>query len=1005
MTPERYRKIGELYHAALEVKPDVRGDFLDRECAGDEALRSEVESLIASHEHAPSDFIARPALAVAAGMIVQTESLVGQTLGHYRVLSLVGEGGMGQVYLAEDMQLGRRVALKLLSAAFTNDEPRMRRFTQEARAASALNHPNILTVHEIGNANGIDFIATEFIEGETLRPSIAKRRLKLSHAVDIAAQVAEALGAAHAAGVVHRDIKPENVMLRPDGYVKVLDFGLAKLGSELHTGTEASTITKIETNPGVVMGTVQYMSPEQARALAADGRTDVWSLGVMLYELVANVVPFSGETPSDTIVGILEKEPVPLALQVTGVPSELERIVMKALTKNKDERYQTIKDMAIDLRRLRRRLDVDAEIGRYALAETNTGEPGAAGRVSGSESTPALTVPQGTAAATSSVEYLVNGVKRHKGGAALIAVLLIAVFAGLAYGLYWFKFKDRSSPRRAEFFQTTNMTRLTTEGQASDVAISPDGKYVVYVKSENSRESLWMKHLATGSDVQSIPPSEIGYLGITFSPDGDYVYYVTNEKSGEGALYQMPVIGGASRKVLAGIAGRVSFSPAGDRFAFVRPAQGAGTLVVANTDGTGQQVLASRKVPNNFWPMPAWSPDGKVIACAARSYVNGFHFELVGVQIEDRKERLISRQRWHWVDHLMWLPDSSGLMITGTDQPARTPQVWRLPYPEGEPVKITNDLNTYEGLSLTRASNALVTVSSTDISNIWIAPVDRAGPETQLTSGVGRYDGAEGISWTSDGKIVFRSWAKGTNDLWIIERDGSKLRQLLVDDPVATGLSISRNDQYLVVSSGRGGNTEIWRTDLDGGNAKQLTSGGGGGKFRPDFSPNGEWVVYTFLSDYGPTIWRVPVDGGVPLRLFEKAARSQSVSPDGKLIACLYFGDQRRAVGLRMAVIPFEGGPPVKIFDVRLTPFSKWRSFGSLDTIRWSPDGRALTYIESQGGVSNIWSQPLNGSKPVQLTNFKTGRIFNFDWSPDGKWLALARGTITSDVVLINDLR
>ena len=257
---------------------------------------------------------------------------------------------MGEVYLAEDTRLGRRVALKLLSPAFTSDADRMRRFMQEARAASALNHPNILTVHEIGRANGFDFIATEFIEGETLRPSMAQRRLNLTQALDVAAQVAGALAAAHAAGVVHRDIKPENIMLRPDGYVKVLDFGLAKLaGPGLYTGNEASTVARVETNPGVVMGTVQYMSPEQARGLPVDARTDVWSLGIVLYEMVAGRPPFEGDTQSDTIVSILEREPNPLTLHAPEAPADGIRLVDFGIIKNtritENVRFQLRADM------------------------------------------------------------------------------------------------------------------------------------------------------------------------------------------------------------------------------------------------------------------------------------------------------------------------------------------------------------------------------------------------------------------------------------------------------------------------------------------------------------------------------------------------------------------------------------------------------------------------------------------------------------------------------------
>src|SRR5215204_271375 len=432
MTPERYRQIGEIYHAVLEVDREKRGAFLDQSCAGDEVLRREVESLIASHEQA-SDFIETPALAVAAGMFSRRDSLVGQKIANFHVLSLIGEGGMGEVYLAEDTRLGRRVALKLLSPAFTSDADRMRRFVQEARAASALNHPNILTVHEIGRANGFDFIATEFIEGETLRSSMVQRNLPLTQALDVAAQVAGALAAAHTAGVLHRDVKPENIMLRPDGYVKVLDFGLAKLaGGGVQTGNEASTVARVETNPGVVMGTVQYMSPEQTRGRTMDARTDIWSLGIVLYEMITNRTPFESETQSDTIVSILERKPKPLTLHAPEAPTELERIVTKALAKDKEERYQTAKDMAIDLRRLRQRLELNSEIERSAQS-TSGSEETAAISDDEQQTASAETDPHAAARASypeaartrSSLEYVVGEIKRHK---KIRATLLGATF-------------------------------------------------------------------------------------------------------------------------------------------------------------------------------------------------------------------------------------------------------------------------------------------------------------------------------------------------------------------------------------------------------------------------------------------------------------------------------------------------------------------------------------------------------------------------------------------------
>src|ERR1051326_8896857 len=376
MTPERWEQVGKLYQATLALPTAERETFLDVACVDDPAMRREVESLLAAEDGAGS-FLAAGAMKDAAKMLVEDESLslVGKELGHYQVLSLLGAGGMGDVYLAEDIRLKRKVALKLLPAELTANEDRLRRFEQEAQAASALNHPNIITIHQIGQVNGLNFIVTEFIAGETLRERMAKERLDLPAVLDVTIQAASALTAAHTAGIVHRDLKPENIMLRPDGLIKVLDFGLAKLTEPRPSkvDTEAPTVARVDTKIGTVMGTVSYMSPEQARGLKVDARTDIFSLGILFYEMIAGRVPFAGATATDVFVSILEREPPPLPSTTPGVPAELERIVMKALEKDREERYQTSKDLLLDLRKLKQRLEFEAELSRSGQP-TGTGQ-------------------------------------------------------------------------------------------------------------------------------------------------------------------------------------------------------------------------------------------------------------------------------------------------------------------------------------------------------------------------------------------------------------------------------------------------------------------------------------------------------------------------------------------------------------------------------------------------------------------------------------------------------
>src|SRR5881397_928161 len=365
MTPAPLQRIEEIYRAALEQAPDQIGAFLDTACEGDEILRRKVEALLTSDQRA-GRFIEKSSVGLATRIIQkgQADLLVGQTIGHYKLSKRIGTGGMGDVYLATDMTAGRKAALKLLPERFTGDAERLKRFQQEAHAVVGLNHPNILTVYEIGEDHSTHYIASELIEGETLRQRLMRGRMQLSEAVDVAIQVASALAAAHDAGIVHRDIKPENIMLRPDGYVKVLDFGIAKLTEERRASDDhrVETTTLLQTRPGLVLGTAHYMSPEQARGQKVDARSDIWSLGVVLYEIVTGSPPFRGETPSDCIAAILTTEPAPLSGVLPDVPLKLESILHKALRKNSDERYQTIKEMLADLRILEGELETESSL-------------------------------------------------------------------------------------------------------------------------------------------------------------------------------------------------------------------------------------------------------------------------------------------------------------------------------------------------------------------------------------------------------------------------------------------------------------------------------------------------------------------------------------------------------------------------------------------------------------------------------------------------------------------
>ena len=463
MEPGRWARITDIYHATIARPREERASFIGQECHGDESLRKQVEAMVKSHERS-GDFIESPAFAIAPELLIDEQmfDLIGQSIGHYQIESLLGVGGMGEVYLARDERLGRKAALKLLPDSLTADETQLSRFKNEARSASALNHPNILTVYEIGAEGNRQFIATEFIEGMTLRASLACGRMNLHAALEIAVQVASALAAAHETGVVHRDIKPENIMLRPDGYAKVLDFGIAKLTEQRPASDhyEAGTTTVLQTQPGLVLGTGHDMSPEQARGQTVDARSDIWSLGVVLYEMVGGIRPFLGETPSDCIASILTAEPPPLSGVLPDVPLKLESILQTALRKNSDERYQTIKEMLADLRNLKKEL-----------------EPGGS--------------PQTKARA----ESIVSKIKRHKRGVLLTLAAAILAAAAFAYSFFFvapaplpneksiavLPFENRSEDKSNAYFtegvQDEILTRLAKIGALKVISRNSTQQY------------------------------------------------------------------------------------------------------------------------------------------------------------------------------------------------------------------------------------------------------------------------------------------------------------------------------------------------------------------------------------------------------------------------------------------------------------------------------------------------------------------------------------------------
>lgn len=928
----------------------------------------------------------------------KSELKAGQTVGAYEILSFISRGGMGEVYLAQDKRLNRKVALKLLPASFTGNSDRLRRFEQEARAASSLNHPNIITIYEVTKVDSTHVIATEFVEGETLRQRLTSARLSLNESLHVSIQVADALSAAHKAGIIHRDIKPENIMLRPDGYLKVLDFGLAKL-SEPDAGTvlaEAPT-RPVRTGSGIVMGTAGYMSPEQARGRDVDARSDIFSLGAVIYEMVAHRRPFEGESPTDILAAILKTEPASLSHVAPQAPAELVRIVNKSLRKDREERYQVVKDLLLDLKSLKQELDFQAKLKQSTPRNEQVDEstPTALINQAATDGMSASTVTK-TAGVPTLSQSLSIEIKRHKFKVA--AILGVVVLALAASGFWLFKFLNQ--PKANARFETTKIARLTNSGKVIDVTISPDGRYVVYSLSDAGKQSVWIRQVSTANDTLIVPPAPYGLFGITVSHDGNDLYY-TVKQFDAGTLYRVPLLGGTPLKLLEGIDSPVSLSPDSKRVAFTRgnyPGEGESALLIANADGTGVQVLARRKRPAAFIPIfftgPSWSPDGKLIATAVSNVAEPSR--LLAFNVESGTEQDLTPDTWPFIGRVQWLPDMSGLLVIAGPNAALA-QLWFLSYPDAQKRQITNDLNHHRAIGLTADASKVVSIESTGLINVWVAPEGDAKRAVQMPVGnLGFYSGGgNSVAWTPDNRIVYATTESNNIDLWSMDPDGGNRKQLTSNSGINTSPVVSPDGRFIVFSSTRSGSAQIWRINIDGSNPKLLSNGVADSQ--PVISPDSKSVIYSSLGRTKPTIWRVSIEGGKPVELTQHASTNPMISPDGKFVAYLYSeSSDPFAPGNRMAIMPSEGGEPIKIFS--------YSPAGNVGTrAQWSADGKSILYSTNNNNVTNIWSQPVDGGDPKQVTDFKDSYMSGFAWSLDGKQLACTRGLLMRDAVLITD--
>lgn len=985
MNSDRWHKIEELYYSALELDAGDRESFLEQQSLGDESLKDEVLSLLASADRQDS-FMEEPAVPLALDVLrSERTGLVGETIARYRIVDVLGHGGMGEVYLAHDPSLNRKVALKILPATITDNRLRVLRFQQEARAASAIAHPNVAHIYEIGEAKGVHYITMEYVKGATLRELLKTKALDEAKALEVAKQVCNALAAAHKAGVIHRDIKPENIVVTDDGHVKVLDFGLAKLIEGVRDETEFHGSSTLHTQPELLMGTSQYMSPEQIRRQPVDRRTDLWSLGVLLFELVLHRRPFAGETTSEVVVAILESEPDSSVTSELLSP-EMAAVLLKSLRKDPDDRYQSAEELLHDLRQIDAVRSANA--GRTAFNDHSRARNSVT-----TESPRPITVGERIDTILNPAHNVTPRPVLKRIFRLLSFVVPLFLIAAAAF-YYTYKTSFRSTLLDRPF--NLRFERLHLSGDITEIVISPDGKYVAYSVVEAGKHSIHVRELATASDLRVSSVSDLSYSGLSFSPDGTFVYYLENQAE-TGTLYRVSKLGGGQRSILENVNTSVTFSPDGSRMAFVRSnnAVDPADLVIAPVDGGPSAVLVRRTRADSRFissdmrgPGPAWSPDGKTIACVTHGLGPKLtEVSLEGIDVASGKTRPIKAGPWHYISRISWLGDGSGMIVAATQTPGGPGQLYLVG--DRATRQITNDPNNYTLVSGSSDSSVFVTRNIERSSSLWHVSLVES---PAATISVEQNKGLAEVERGKEGRLIYSVFDGKNVNLWL--QDGSGRRQLTFEANNSKP-AISPDGRYILFCSTRGGAMNIWRMNSDGTQPLQLTSGTY--EDLPSVTADSKWVIYRTGTD----VRKVSIDGGPPQILLSREVQGPSLSPDGRMLA-FFVNEQPDSQVWQVEIYDLTLRSIVKRFALpdSTRPFNGM-SFTPDNRLRWTPDGNGLAYVSSSSGASNIWMQPLNGGQFRKLTNFKDAEITSFAWTGDGRQIVLVRDMRTYVPLLV----
>jgi eukaryotic-like serine/threonine-protein kinase len=911
----------------------------------------------------------------------------GTSIARYKIVSLLGSGAMGDVYRAHDRALGRDIALKVLPPDLTGDRERVRRFAHEARAASALSHPHIVGIHEVGHAKpvihvqpigqrpqrhaDVHYIAMELVEGETLREAL-QNGLSLRKSVELLAQVADGLGKAHAAGIVHRDLKPDNILVSQDGYAKIVDFGLAKLTDTTWNpiGADSPTLRAL-TAHGELLGTPGYMAPEQIVGKPLDARADVFSFGCILYEAIAHARPFDAESFVDTLYKIIHEDPTPLTQLAPATPPELQRIVERCLAKDREARYQSIRDVAADLRQWH-------------------GE-------SGPRSTPVLAA----------------GPLRPRISARMMLLFaLLCALPVLAFILF-------GRPDQTPAIEQKQVAKLTSDGHAYTAVISPDGRYVAYITFDANGSTVWLEQITTGRSIVIVPASDAHYTGLAFSRDGEYIFFARYDSGALGNLYRIPILGGTPELLSKDIDSRATIAPDSRQYAFVRDDynKGTSTIMVANADGSNERALAVFRMPDRVM-QPAWSPDGSAIVAIQRAKLVKVDAKSGAISTVDTGGGLEAFRGVGWSD------ESHLITAATTNEAGGSFRLWRIDLGGGKATPLTSDLTDLVNptVSDTGSIAALQVIRQSNIFEIGSGKT-----VNQLTTGIGSFTGLSGVAWLGD-RVIYGSVADGKMDLF--SRKGTEITRLTDDTLFEMAPAPSADGSFIAYASSGGGRQTLWRVRPDGTERVELTEGPRDGAFAisPDSksiayasfeAKANEWVLYVMPAGGGPRrrvtsavsvlegiryapdgrtlfftayensalrLYRVPAKGGKVEHMIDGRTKGAALSPDGSTIAA-HFGSPEKFAAPAV-LVPVRGGA-VKRLELDGAMYA------------WHPDGKALSYVREEKGAMNLWLRPLGANESKQVTWFSDGSIAHYAWNGDGSRAAVVHTVDAMDVVLI----